>query len=452
MRRLRIGIIGAGALTEWALLPVLSGPDAVAPPDTGAWSGRRPGTHAEIRYQAPAQPDVVALCDADAGLARRVGEVARIRAIYSDWRQMLREVPLDAVLCTAGPDTAAEVILAMRGALGPRHLWVDGPPAPTAQAAADLEKLLIPSLPGRGLRLWCARPLRQAAAHRAAWRMLERGAIGPSNGLMLRWGASLFRPREVRPAANGYNGHSNGSARPLTLDESWSLASSYAAADLLLAFAMPLREAGREPIRDAARDEAKDMRHNGSAAPVAVLASERAGVATIWLHFADGASAVALFAPAENWSSPLPRLEICGTEGRGIVCEGGRRLWVHEPREAARLLEPPGLAVQVSAANVAGMAEDLKEFLGACVVDEKIAERTSTARSGPERSPLEPAVRALRVIEAASQSLGGGRVIHIEPSGTHLPMAETLAELPGEPSGELVPLASGTLPLAFEFE
>src|SRR5688500_12101189 len=117
MRRVRIGIIGAGAVTEWALLPALSGPDALTPPDSGAWWGRRPGAHAEIQYQPPAQADIVALCDAELPKARRVGETARVRAVYSDWRQMLQEVPLDAVLCAAGPDVAAEVILAMRGAL-----------------------------------------------------------------------------------------------------------------------------------------------------------------------------------------------------------------------------------------------------------------------------------------------------------------------------------------------
>src|SRR5215216_5986156 len=103
MRRVRIGIIGASAVTEWALLPALSGPDALTPPDSGAWWGRRPGAHAEIHYQPPALPDVVALCD-DEARARRVAEAARVRAVYTDWRQMLREVPLDALLCAAGPD------------------------------------------------------------------------------------------------------------------------------------------------------------------------------------------------------------------------------------------------------------------------------------------------------------------------------------------------------------
>ena len=441
MRRVRIGIIGAGAVTEWALLPALSGPDALTPPDSGAWWGRRPGAHTEIQYQPPAQPEIVALCDGDAARARRVGEAARVRAIYTDWRQMLREVPLDAVLCAAGPDIAAEVILAMRGGspngsplgTGPRHLWVDGPPAASAQGASDLEKLLVPPLPGRGLQLWCARPLRQAAAHRAAWRLLERGTLGAVSGLSLRWGAGLFRPRETKNQAA--NGISSGAPKTLSRDAALALSSSYAAADLLLNFAAPAT-----PMR-----ETRDIQP--LAAPVAVLGAERAGVATLWLHFADGASALALFAPAENWSSPLPRLEICGTEGRSIVCEGGRRLWLHEPGEAARLWEPPGLAVQVSAANLAGVVEDVKAFLASCVEEPHI-ESLKTALAAQGRSPLESAVRALRVVEAAAESVRCGRVIEIEPSGPRL--AETLgSEAEAENFVAAAPLV-GTLPLTFD--
>lgn len=413
MRRLRIGIIGAGALTEWALLPALSGPDALSPPDTGAWWGRRPGAHAEIHYQAPALPDVAAICDADAGRARRVGEAGRVRAVYSDWRQMLREVPLDALFCACGPDTTAEVLLAMRGDLGPRHVWVDGPPAACAQAATDLEKLLAPSVSGRHLQLWCARPLRQAAAHRAAWRLLERGAAGPVSALSLRWGAGLFRPRD--PAANG-------ATKPLTPDGERALASSFAAIDLLLAFAAPI-----------GKDE--KIGWDVSAAPVAVCGSERNGAATLWMHFADGSAATALFASAENWSSPLPRLEIVGTEGRSIVCEGGRRLWLHEPREAARLLEPPGLAAQISAANSVGVSEDVKAFLAWSVAK-------SRAEQSARRPALEGAIRVLRVLEAVGESLRSGRIVEVEPSGPRAALQET--EPVVEPA---TPPVMATLPL-----
>jgi predicted dehydrogenase len=414
MRRLRVGIIGASALTEWALLPALSGPDAITPPDSGAWWGRRPGVHSEIQYQPPALPDVAAIADADEPRVRRVAEAARIRAVYTDWRQMLREVQLDALLCATGPDTTAEVLLAMRGHLGPRYVWVDGPPAPCAQAATDLEKLLAPSIPGRGLHLWCARPLRQAAAHRTAWRLLERKAIGPVAALSLRWGASLFRPH--------HDIADNNARKPLTPDDERVMASSFAAVDLLLAFAAPM-----------AKDE--KVSWDISAAPVAVCGSERHGAAALWMHFADGSAATALFSPSENWSSPLPRLEIVGTEGRSIVCEGGRRVLLHEPREAARLWEPPGLAAQISASNVVGVAEDVKAFLSWCVSKTRLEEQS-------ERRPaLESTIRALRVLEATAESLRTGRIVEVEPSGPR-PLLEDTSPV----ADPVMPAVTGTLP------
>ena len=85
MRRMRVAIIGAGTLTEHAILPVLSGPDGIAPPDNGAWWSRRVSSHIDIAYQPPARPEIVALCDSDATRLERVGQMARIAARFADW-------------------------------------------------------------------------------------------------------------------------------------------------------------------------------------------------------------------------------------------------------------------------------------------------------------------------------------------------------------------------------
>ena len=403
MRRIRIGIIGAGALTEWALLPALSGPDATLPPDSGHWRGRRLGAQAEIHYQPAATPEILALCDDDEARARRVGEAARVRAIYGGWREMLQEAPLDAVLCTAGPDTAAEVALALRGSAQPCHLWVDGPPAQTAQAVVDLEKLLDAA---PNLRLWPARPLRVAAAHRAARRLLDENAVGAVSALSLRWGAGLFRPNSAE---------ANGRYKALTADQIRSQNSSYAALDLLLSLAAPPGDAAR----------------GGLAAPVAVCGSQRQGAAVLWLHFADGAAANLLFAPAEHYGAALPRIEIVGADGRSLVCEGARRLWRHQPGEPSQMTEPPGAAAQISSANLLGVSEDLKAFLNFCAQDEPRAAR---------RGVLEGPVRVLRVLEAAAESLQTGRVVEIEPSARGTAWDSDGLPVPEAPSNATLPL------------
>jgi predicted dehydrogenase len=185
MRRIRIGIIGAGAATEWSILPVLSGPDIMAPPDTGAWWGRRVPSTSDILYQAPVRPEVVALADEDGARAERVAHLARVRGVYSDWRAMLREVELDAVVCAASPRVAGDVAVAAGAAV--KSLWLSGPPGGSAAAALQLAR----DLQGRTLRVWCSRALRRAAAHRGAWRLIERGQIGSVAALALRWGAPL---------------------------------------------------------------------------------------------------------------------------------------------------------------------------------------------------------------------------------------------------------------------
>jgi len=558
MRRVRVGIIGAGAATEWAVLPALSGPDAVAPPDSGSWWGRRAGGSSDIRYQAPARPEVVALCDEDGERARRVAEAARVRAVYSDWRLMLREVEMDALLCLVTPAQAPEIIASAGAAV--RWLWIDGPPATSSWETLQLAR----RLQGRSLRVWCAHPLRQAAAHRAAWRLIERGTLGEVSALNLRWSTpfhhapaqslptavssrarrnvssqaaapaaepfsrpadtsgsgAVSTPRNATDTASNTfagiaadvaapvpgdvdeaNGKSqentlrNDAAHPALLppargadissstsfaanaladdgliidasaaspgmsthvaggevkgddekgnarqapsqgsrasqapaaDDLPYLAASYAALDVLLAFGAPQRTRGATSS-EAATLAATLAGTSTVARPVIdsraalgmvgrVTASTHGGATSLWLQFASGAGATALFAGAESWNAPFPRLEVCGTQGRSLICEAGRRLWLHQPREASHFLEPPGLAAHVSQANLIGLAEDLKSFLAAVAEssDAAAGERRANGdqpsaagnRDGAvDAHSLSGAARVLSVLEAAGASL-----------------------------------------------
>lgn len=497
MRRVRIGIIGAGATTEWAVLPALSGPDAVAPPDTGSWWGRRAGGASDIRYQAPARPDVVALCDLDGERARRVGEAMRVRAIYSDWRLMLREVEMDALLCLVAPAQVPEIIASAGAAV--RWLWLDGPPALSSHETMQLARLLE----GRSLRVWCAHPLRQAAAHRAAHRLLERGTLGEVCALNLRWSTPFHlapatslsptsspsvtaAPRPMRdttsttssetialksvaatPGASAPNagstredeanageadvgresqqvevapslasqherqGESAMSSGSTANGDAPYLAASYAALSVLMAFGAPLSRgrsaASGNMISERGADSAWMQAQSGAAFGTVsrVMASQCSGATSLWLQFASGAGATALFAAAESWNAPFPRLEICGTQGRSLVCEAGRRLWFHQPREASHFLEPPGLSAQVSQANLIGLAEDLKAFLAAVAESGAGAFEAASAQTRDaqrdENTPawnasglandghsLIEAARVLRVLEAAAIALRTG--------------------------------------------
>ena len=347
MRRLRVGIIGAGPLTEWAIAPVLAGPDATSPPDEGAWWSKRPLVGSDIRWQAAVRPEIVALCDGDNERLARVSAQARVVAQYGDWRAMLAESELDAVFCDAA-DLDLETLLASMSARNIRKLWLAAPPN------VDFEWILHLSAQSaaRGVLLWWAQPFRHSIGHRAARQLIKRGEIGDVTALSYR-GSTPFAA-------------TSGAQREESL----------AALDLLLACA--------------------------GASPKEVLASATKGATSLWLRFDGEATATAIFAPCDAWNTSFPRLEIIGTQGRFLVCEGGRRVGFFQPREASRWIEPPGLASHLSAANISGVAEDIKLFL-------------TVEDSSPQSQNGSEAARAMQVWEAACQSLQSGVPVAVAP-------------------------------------
>jgi predicted dehydrogenase len=363
MRRVRVGIVGAGALTESAIVPVLSGLDAWLPSDEGAWWLRRPGGNVDIPYQPPFRPDVVALCDPDPRRLERVGLSARVRGLYRDWRVMLAETSVDVLICALPPALTDELLCDLgtrRLQNSARWVWIAGPPAVSSSRARELAKLHA------GRFVWCARLLSQALAHRAALRMVGRGDIGEVRALALRWPSALPRPRDLQAASPSSNIRAFQEA-------SGQLASAYSALDLLVTFAQTCRArqmptslgvpivAGRlerESTPEASASEEPSL--PSLARSVAV--HDFSGATSALVCFPGGVAATALFAGAEA-VDPLPRLEVCGSQGRFLVCEGGRRVELHAPREGARVWTPASLSPLFSTPDAMGVAEELRLFL-----------------------------------------------------------------------------------------
>lgn len=407
MKRIRIGIIGGGAACDWAVLPALSGPDMMTPPDAGAWWGRRGGT-TDIAYQPPARVEIVALADADEPRLQRTTAAWRIRAPYTDWRAMLNEVQLDAVVAVPpGTDGAASQFaragnfraeLLRTAAEQHLPLWLLDVPSATAHEADELAPLD---------GLWCAHPLRSAAAHRAARRIVESGRIGPVSGITLRWPRALCLDAATSPGA---------------------FAASYAAFDLLLwAASLPPRGANLVSPH-AAR----------------IAADENGGASSLWIRFAHGfggrkLAATALCAACDEWNQAVPRLEIAGTQGRSIVCEAGKRVLLLEPREAARSLEVPGMSAHQSHSNTLGIAEDLKTWL-ACLATESGGDPALSAGRAAHSSSN--AATTLRLMEAAREALDSGSLVETDlrhdSSGRALDTRATTMETPA-PAAPLQP-------------
>jgi predicted dehydrogenase len=183
LRRIRIGIIGGKAWSEWGILPTLLGADASAPPDDGAWWSRRPTAGAAIRWQAPYRAEVLALCESDDEKRARIGATFRITAQYSNAQSMLRENSLDAVFCEDASEENLPELVAALASSGGKYLWLGGAPASTSGEALELAHWAA----AHGVRVWYARSVRRAAAHRAAIQLVKRGEIGDVTALALRW-------------------------------------------------------------------------------------------------------------------------------------------------------------------------------------------------------------------------------------------------------------------------
>lgn len=398
MRRLRVGLIGAAATTERMLIPLLSGFDGA--PQDDDW--KRGAVAANARNAPPLLVALAAASRDEISAARVLAQSARLPPAYDDWRAMLRENQLDAVLCAAAPETSAQLLITLASWRNdnpaPRAIWLSGPPAPSSAAALQLAQMMR----GRDFLVWCAQPLRHEFAHRAALRLIERDFIGAISSLDFR-GATSFPLRVLAGETAARHGAASG--------ETHAFAAVYESLALLLSLG------------------------GGNIAEARLAASRRGEAFSLWLQFAAGTLLSARFCAADAWNASLPRLEICGSDGRFLVCEGGRRLWQHEPQSAARLVEPPLSSPRLFGA---GVAEDARAFFahlaqshGASshfVSAQPAFSQAASTRTAAEsaqmarRHDLASAIRALRLLEAAAQCARDHRFATLERDGT-LPRA-----------------------------
>ena len=236
-------------------------------------------------------------------------------------------------------------------------------------------------------RVWCARPSSQAAAHRAARRLVERGEIGRVRAFALRWPHALPQPQDAISQAP------KTPQQRATETSGADIAGIYAALELLMAFAVPQSRRAAETATPPHEEMPSDL----SRLVRRVTASEYAGATNALIEWWSGPSASVLFSAVEAWNAPLPRLEICGAQGRFLICEGGREVRLCEPREPARVLSPPGVSPLWSAGHAAGWSEELAVFAQAWAAD-------NPNRALPSGVTLAHATNVLELWEAVAQA------------------------------------------------
>jgi predicted dehydrogenase len=149
-RPLRIGLIGAGAISEAHLAAI------------SASSGR---------------VTLAAVCDIDEESARARAREASVDAVYTDPEKMLREAAIDAVdICTPHDQHAP---LAIAAAQAGRHVLVEKPMACSLGQA----QAMIDAADRAGVTLMVAQYQRYVPSHQAALAAIQAGEIGPIHSL-----------------------------------------------------------------------------------------------------------------------------------------------------------------------------------------------------------------------------------------------------------------------------
>ena len=351
MKRVRTGIWGLSEVAQRVVMPLFQGSEMLVPPDLGSRWSQRPG--AVLDYQPSAIAALVALGDSDKTRLERVAQISSAQTPFSHWRDMLREGELDALLLVKAPEESLSEVFAEMARRGVRWLWLNFPPAASAEAVLALSAQAAV----HQIQVWWAQPAALLRAHRAAWQLLAHGKLGGVESINLAWPAPFALPA----AASSHW---------------WEIAQ---------AFHLALKMA-------ASRENARATR------VLQIIAGKNGDNVSIWARCANGVTLNLRFGAA---NPSLPRLEICLSEGHSLVCEGGRKLTQYAPRSEVVTHDSSGWAVGDSGTLAGAYAEDLKRFLAKCGE----LEAPSAVHSGQEEILWRTAAYALQGMEGAGRSL-----------------------------------------------
>jgi len=352
MKRIRTGIWGLSEVAQRVVMPLFQGSEMLVPPDLGSRWSQRPG--AVLDYQPSAIATLVAIGDSDKKRLERVTQISNAQTPYQDWRAMLREGELDALLLAKAPEEPLSEIFAEMARRGARWLWINFPPA----ASADAILALSAQAAAHQVQVWWAQPASLLRAHRAAWQLIMHSKMGDVETVSLAWPTPFALPS-----------HGN--------SHWWEMAQAFHLA-----------------LKMAAVKENSQMTRI-----LQIMASKNGDNVSIWARCANNVTLNLRFGAA---TPVLPRLEICLSEGRSLVCEAGRNLTQYAPRFETISHDSSGWTPSDSGTLSGAYAEDLKRFLANCG---ELESPSSHAHSDKEHHMWRSAAYALQAIQATGQSL-----------------------------------------------
>jgi myo-inositol 2-dehydrogenase / D-chiro-inositol 1-dehydrogenase len=331
---LRLGIIGAGSIVAKKHLLAL----------------------AEV-----AEIAVAGLCRRDAGELRLLADRFRIPGRHTDYRALLRDPDIDAVLIATGPAAQPEIV--MNAVAAGKHVFAEKPMAATAAEGRAMAEAIQRS----PVRFQIGFNKRFYYGYRTARQLIRAGELGTPTGLQARF---WFQP---------------GRADPLLHNGIHFL-------DLARFFMGPVEE-------------------------VFARTAEPAGKAETWavsLRFASGAVGNLLVSSLASWDYVNEHLDLVGSNHNVVSVENGRvvRVFRRDDEKRAQLSENTLSAHWWSGNEEQGFTVQFRVFAravldgGRAALDDDLGSLAAGSEDG---------MRALELLEAVRESAAKGQSVSLPP-------------------------------------
>jgi len=154
MKQLRLGIIGAGAIVEKKHLQALAEVPEIA---------------------------VVGLCRRDPQKLQQIADRFRVAKRYTDYRELLEEKDIDAVLIATGPEAQPKIV--MDAAAAHKHIFAEKPMAETSAQALQMADAIRTA----GVQFQIGFNKRFYYGYRQAKKLVQRGELGRLSGINARF-------------------------------------------------------------------------------------------------------------------------------------------------------------------------------------------------------------------------------------------------------------------------
>jgi predicted dehydrogenase len=339
MSPLRLGIIGAGSIVAKKHLLALAEMPEIA---------------------------VVGLCRRDGGELRALADRFRIPDRYTDYRDLLRDPDIDAVLIATGP--AAQPEIAMNAVAAGKHVFAEKPMAATSAEARAMSEAIHHS----PVHFQIGFNKRFYYGYRTAWQLIRAGGLGTPTGLHARF---WFQP---------------GRADPLLHNGLHFL-------DLARFFMGPVDEVFARTAE-------------------AAITASRAETWAVSLRFASGAVGNLLISSLASWDYVNEHVDLVGSNHSAVSVENGRavRVFRRGDENRAELSENTLSAHWWSGNEEQGFTPQLRVFARAVLHGRRAALDDDL---GPLAAGSEDGVRALELLEAVRESAAKGQPVSLPPGG-----------------------------------